>query len=187
MLKKIIITIIVLTVLGLGGLAALIYFHEEDPNAPKYVQSKKIPLVVPGDVAVKTPAPEPVKPPVKVAKAPEPTPAPAAAPAPAPKKPAPVSTSKPKAASSEGNWIVNVASFTENAPATALKKKLIKGGHFAYNTEFMKDGTQWYRVRVGFFSSKEVAQKSANRIKSNYSHTGWITKASDKEKQKYLK
>ncbi len=188
MLKKIILTLIVLIILGLGALVALIYFHEPDPNAPKHVQSKKIPLVVPGDVVTKTPKPEPA--PAQVAKAPaEKAPAPAPAvvkPKPVPKAP-PAPTAKPKIASSQGNWVINVASFTEKAPANALKKKLTKGGHFAYNTEFMKDGTQWYRVRIGFYNSKEVAQKAANQIKSNYSHTGWITKASDKEKQKHLK
>lgn len=186
MLKKILITIVVLIVFGAGGLLALIYFHDDNPNAPKHLESKKIPLVVPDGVTTvptKTSPVSPVSPvkpattkevkkaPVKVAKS-EPV-------------PAPVKTSP--AIAVEGNWIINVASFTESAPSKSLSKKLNDIGLLAYTTEFMKDGTQWYRVRVGFYPSKEKAQNTATRIKNDYSYTGWITKASDAEKQKHLK
>ena len=181
----------VLLVVGLGALAALIYFHEEDPNAPKYVESKKIPLIIPEDVKLTEVSKTPVPPKTASKPAPKAAPTPVkTAPKPAPKAaPAPVKTvsKAPAPAASEGSWIVNVASYTESAPAVKLSKKLTKGGYLSYTTEFMKDGTQWHRVRVGFFTSKDRAKNTANQIKANYGQTGWITKASSAEKQKNLK
>lgn len=198
MLKKILLTIVVLLVLGLVGLGALIYLYEEDPDAPKYVESQKIPLVIPGDVKLTEvkPVSKPL-PPVAKKPAPASKPTPKATPtakkpvekatAPAPSPVRQAKKAKTEAAPTGGNWVVNVASFTDNASAKSLSTKLTKGGYLSYTTEFMKDGTQWYRVRVGFFTSKDRAKNTADQIKSKYKHTGWITTATSAEKQKYLK
>ncbi|MFQ5480876.1 MAG: SPOR domain-containing protein [Thermodesulfobacteriota bacterium] len=79
-----------------------------------------------------------------------------------------------KAAS--GTWAVNVASFTKSADAMRLRKKLIASGRSAYITEFTKDGTFYYRVRVGFFTSRESAKRVGRAISRSFKNTGdaWV-------------
>lgn len=66
-----------------------------------------------------------------------------------------------KAATPTGEkpWAINVASFSKEIPAHVLAKRLTKAGYNTYVTDFLKDSTRWYRVRVGFFTSRDDAVK----------------------------
>ncbi len=130
--------------------------------------------------SMKSAAPkEPVKSPTPVKKAAKPAPKKAepesmkksakkvaAKPAPV-KKPATVAPAtlptpkEIKAATPTGEkpWAINVASFSKEAPARALAGKLTKAGYNTYVTDFLKGSIRWYRVRVGFFTSRDDAIK----------------------------
>ncbi len=75
-------------------------------------------------------------------------------------------------------WAVNVASFTRSADARRLKSKLISSGRHAYITEFTKDGTLYYRVRVGFYATRARAKQEGRAISSSFRNTGdaWVTR-----------
>ncbi len=118
-----------------------------------------------------------VKKPAKAAaakKAPQPRPALRAAagkkaPSPAPRRKA-VKTARP--------WAVNVASFTHGNDAEKLRKLLISLGYNAYMTKFVKDGTLFYRIRVGFYPSREEASAVGRKIAAKYRYVGtpWVVK-----------
>ncbi len=63
-------------------------------------------------------------------------------------------------------WAINVASFSTEAPARSMAKKLYKAGYNTYVTDFVKDGVRWYRVRVGFFTSRENAIKFGKALRT---------------------
>ena len=93
---------------------------------------------------------------------------------------------KPARKPTTANWVVNLASFTHRKNAEDLKTSLITAGYNAYITEFVKDNTTWYRVRVGFFSSKAEADKVGRKLSSIYRMPKpWITKPSAREVERF--
>ncbi len=59
-------------------------------------------------------------------------------------------------------------------PSTQTRKDLF-GKHTLYTTEYKKNGITWHRLRLGFFFSKETAEKVMPLILKTYP-TAWITK-----------
>jgi len=51
-----------------------------------------------------------------------------------------------------------------------------------YTSEFEKDGKSWYRLRLGFFTTKEAADKVHKILTKRYPGS-WITKVSEQEKK----
>jgi len=125
-------------------------------------------------------APEPVE--TEVRKA-----APVKKVAPAPKKTQTASVSKVTLAARKP-WAINVASFPNSEGARRLEKSLDAAGYNAYITHFSKDGIDWSRVRVGFYASKEEAQRSGEAIKRQYKvQSPWIVMPTKEETAKYIR
>lgn len=101
------------------------------------------------------------------------------APAPAPVKKA----TKPSVkTATSGAWAINVASFTNRKHATDLEAGLEVAGYNPYITEFMKDNRKWYRVRVGFYKTRDEALAAGGRIKSRFNvGSAWVVKPSADE------
>ncbi|MBI4948545.1 MAG: SPOR domain-containing protein [Deltaproteobacteria bacterium] len=79
-------------------------------------------------------------------------------------------------------YAVNVASFPSLKEAHSLLKSLKASGYIAYTTEFTKEGVKWYRVRVGFYKSREEASKVGDRLESRYNvQSPWIVKPPKEE------
>ncbi|OGP24119.1 MAG: hypothetical protein A2X99_09105 [Deltaproteobacteria bacterium GWB2_55_19] len=79
-------------------------------------------------------------------------------------------------------YAVNVASFPSLKEAHSLLKSLKASGYTAYTTEFTKEGVKWYRVRVGFYKSREEASKVGDRLESRYNvQSPWIVKPPKEE------
>ena len=87
-----------------------------------------------------------------------------------------------------GSWAVHLASFRTEKEAEELTEGLKKAGYNAYITEFVKDGIRWYRVRVGFWSSREDAKKVAGVLSERFDKPGaWVVKPSKTEILKHTK
>jgi DedD protein len=79
-------------------------------------------------------------------------------------------------------WVVNIVSLRSRSDAKNLIDKLKSDSYNAYLTEFDKDNTRWYRVRVGFFSEKQKAEKMGQDISNSYRLGNyWVVKPSKKE------
>lgn len=111
---------------------------------------------------------EPVEPPPAVAKPAELPPAPpavkAAKPAPAGRAEPP--TPKAPSAAAFGKYAVQVAALSAASAAEELHVQLIKGGFSSYVESVTTAGGPLHRVRVGPFSSREDAQRAADRLKA---------------------
>ncbi len=89
------------------------------------------------------------------------------------------SASKNKA---ETLWVVNVVSERSINDANNIIDKLKGDSYKVYITEFDKNTTRWYRVRVGFFAEKKKAEKVGQDISNKYRLDNyWIVKPSKKE------
>jgi cell division septation protein DedD len=79
-------------------------------------------------------------------------------------------------------WVVNVASFSTPSEAAGFASILREAGFNAYLTEFTKDGKKWHRVRVGFFSTRQEAQKASKAIATKHRvKSPWVAKAAREE------
>lgn len=65
-------------------------------------------------------------------------------------------------------WVVEVTSFTTFNQAKTLADQLKAKGHPAYVTGRTVRGRKWYRVRIGFYSTKKKAQQIKERIASEF-------------------
>lgn len=167
----------------------------EPAGEPVMAEPEKTePVMAEPEKAAATPAPVPE--PVKMAPAPvKEAPvreavvkkAPVKKVAPAPKRTQTASVSKGTLAARKP-WAINVASFPNSEGARMLEKSLEADGYNAYITSFPKDGISWSRVRVGFYGSKEEAQRSGDSIKRQYKvQSPWIVMPTREETAKYIK
>ena len=79
-------------------------------------------------------------------------------------------------------WAVNVVSVRSKRDASNYIDKLKDESYNAYITEFDKDHTHWYRVRIGFFADKQKAEIAGQNILKRYSFKNyWVVKPSKKE------
>ena len=65
------------------------------------------------------------------------------------------------------------SSLTPYDPATIAAMQLTKQ-HQLYTTEFVKNGTTWYRLRIGFFHSEQEAKSLIEKFKKDYPEA-WVT------------
>ncbi len=204
--SKIYLILLILVILGGGAFLVTSFLGGGEPAEVSTVVSviKPIPGRKPPAKTAKVPAkPAAVKPgapdkaPGKVATKPEPAvekkptpakPAPVkvAAVKPKPKptasKPAPTKTTTTKVSAAAKPWAIHVASFNTSTAAKSFEKRLDRGGYNAYVTHFKKDGVDWYRVRVGFYSTREKARKNGVVIEKKYDKSGlWIVKPAKSE------
>jgi len=82
-------------------------------------------------------------------------------------------------------YAIHVASFHGEKYARRLERAIDRVGYNAYVTTFVKDGVTWYRVRVGFFTSKDDAKKTSAIISKRFKQPGaWIVRPPKKEVEK---
>lgn len=192
--RKTLVTCIAIIVLAAIALVLIFSGGEREVDGPVILASKRVKLTaeerkVAAEVKSAPKAPEkaakpaPAKKPVVKKKAPakkkavakkKPAPKKAVAKKPAVKKAvarkAPPKKKVPKKAATTSSltaslpWAINLASFSKLSAAEALVVKLKASGYNAYTTEFVKDGRNWNRVRIGFFKSREDALKSADML-----------------------
>lgn len=87
--------------------------------------------------------------------------------------------------SGRGLWAIHVASFQGEKYAKRLERAIDRVGYNSYITSFVKDNVNWHRVRVGFFSTKEDASKTAAIISKRFKQPGaWIVKPPKDEIEK---
>lgn len=80
------------------------------------------------------------------------------------------------------SWAVHIASYVSREEAEAMAKRLKQDRYNAYITEFNMKGKHWYRVRVGFYSSKQVADEVGKKLSFSYNLSGiWVVKPIKKE------
>jgi cell division septation protein DedD len=137
---------------------------EMAPSAPSTRPTEKAAAPVEAEKAPTAPTPPSKPTPAKAVKkkAEARKAAPPVQPPRGPKPPA----KKTRVAAAKLPWAINVASFTDKRAAAKLRDRLNSAGFNAYNTEFVKDGTRWNRVRVGFYPTRDEAQLAVARIKS---------------------
>lgn len=75
----------------------------------------------------------------------------------------PVTKPKP-AAAANGNWIVQVGSYSSEPNAQALQSKLQKQGYATELAAVMLDGRPMYRLRVGPYAAEDAAREAAGRL-----------------------
>ena len=80
------------------------------------------------------------------------------------------------------NWIVNVISEKDTGRITPLALMLMMNGSRVYITRVRVKGSDWMRLRVGFFKNQQMARVSLEKVKSLTGVTeAWISRASDSE------
>lgn len=85
-------------------------------------------------------------------------------------------------AATTNEWVVNVASYTSSNEADATFDMLSEIGLDPYITEVTINGTLWYRVRIGFFTSKASADSTKKEVAKELKITdAWSVKASASE------
>lgn len=92
-------------------------------------------------------------------------------------KPKAVKVKKASSPTAGKPWAINVASFPDVKEAQKLKISLEYAGYKSYITEFTKEDVKWFRVRVGFYRTKDDAAKAGNAIRAKFRvDTPWIVK-----------
>ena len=75
--------------------------------------------------------------------------------------------------SNEGNWLVQLAAFTQQNAADKFASKVNQ----AVTRVSTVKGKTWYRVVLGFYANKEQAQEAARNIQSEHpSIQTWVRK-----------
>lgn len=109
-------------------------------------------------------------------------------------KPATPGQSSPKAADREkspagsktGLWVANLLSTTDKDQARRLFDALLKVPYqvYAYQTEVR--GQTWYRVRIGFFNSRQEAEKAGQALARDHQLSPpWIVQPGPEEVTKH--
>jgi cell division septation protein DedD len=83
-------------------------------------------------------------------------------------------------------WVINIASFSSKRYAINLLDKIKKDGFNVYITKFKQKDKLWYRVRIGFFPTREYASIVGKDLSERYVLQGlWIANVSRYEALKY--
>lgn len=160
------------------------------PPAPEYkVKDRLEPLVLPpppaesdsAPAAAEVPeAPEAALPetaaPAQAESEPEPEPAPEPAPAPAPEPAVEPAPAPPPAAASTpaSGWVVQVASFSQQANAERLRDQLQARGYKAFVESASTGGGTTWRVRVGPVPERPAAEKIQGEIAKVFDLKGLV-------------
>jgi len=74
-----------------------------------------------------------------------------------------------------GSVVVQVFASADEAEAQKVRNRLTAGGLQAFLSPLTVDGRTMYRVRIGPFASRPVAQKEAERVRKTYKLDTWLT------------
>lgn len=84
-------------------------------------------------------------------------------------------------------WAVNIASYSDAGPAKGLVASLRSAGYNAYTAEGKKNGKTWHRVRVGFYRTREDAEKSGRTIEKRFNlPSTWVVKPARNETASHI-
>jgi cell division septation protein DedD len=75
----------------------------------------------------------------------------------------------------KGSVVIQVFSSPDQAQADRIRNQLSGGGYKAYLSPVEKAGHTMYRVRIGPFSSRDDAQKVAEKVRKGYKLDTWVT------------
>jgi cell division protein FtsN len=79
-------------------------------------------------------------------------------------------------------WVVNVISSTVQEKITTTAINLIVEGYEVYITRARVKGKDWFRLRVGFYKSRNEASAAAKKIMAILDITdSWVTKVGKRE------
>ena len=82
----------------------------------------------------------------------------------------------PSSPLAEGRYVLNVGSFSTQSNADTQARELIgKGLNAHVHAAAKDDGTIIYRVRVGYFESRSVAESYGSWLKRQYSLDSWAS------------
>lgn len=85
-------------------------------------------------------------------------------------------------------WAVGLASFKTLGEAQSVTASIKAMRHNAYITETVKDGRKWYRVRVGFYSTREEAEKIGATLSARFGFQSiWVVKPARDEAKAHFK
>lgn len=85
-------------------------------------------------------------------------------------------------------WAINVASFKGLKDAQDMTTSLKLAGYNAYITPFTKNGVGWHRVRIGFYRTRDDAEKAGAAVKKRFRiETPWVVKAAKAEASEHAK
>jgi len=87
------------------------------------------------------------------------------------------------------SWAINVISTGSEYEAGELAKKMKSAGYNAYVTRFQsKEGSIWFRLRVGFFPSRSEAKLAASKISKKFGiKDSWVVKPGSNEVKKFIR
>ena len=175
-LKERLVGAVVIVIIGVVFIPLLLDGPEESdraveqgitlPSASQGVRTVTIPVGRSADEPAPVPAPssaEPVAPRPDAGSVRRPSPN-GSAPAPAPSKPAAQPSRPAPAARADGDWAVQVGSFSRADNAERLKDKLIADGFEAYTSRVVTDAGTMHRVRVGPVPAREDADGLLARL-----------------------
>jgi DedD protein len=80
---------------------------------------------------------------------------------------APAAEAAPVTAPAGGEWTVQLGSFSELANANQQARRVSEFGYTARVSEFRSSGGIMYRVRVGGFESRELAEVAASSLSAH--------------------
>lgn len=75
----------------------------------------------------------------------------------------------------KGSFVVQVFSTSEKDQAVKVKSRLQTGGEKAYLSPVQAAKGTMYRVRIGPFTSRDAAQKVADKVRKGYKLDTWVT------------
>jgi cell division protein FtsN len=91
------------------------------------------------------------------------------------------------APTSSRRWAVQVNSCRSYTQAKNLQKRLRDRGLGAYITEAIIKGEKWYRVRIGFYSTRKEAVETGKKVVSEFNTKNyWPIQPSKKEIEKHF-
>ena len=83
-------------------------------------------------------------------------------------------------------YVVNLASYDTLKYAEQIMRKIRLEGYNAYVAKATVNGTDWFRVRVGFYNTEEEAQTKSKELSKEFNKKGaWITRPLWSEIDKY--
>jgi len=79
-----------------------------------------------------------------------------------------------------GRYAINLLSSTSPIEPSTLHRHEVFKKYQLYTTIYDKDGELWYRLRLGFFESKEAATEVLDDLRGDYKEA-WVSRVSTRE------
>ncbi|HTQ80976.1 MAG TPA: SPOR domain-containing protein [Thermoanaerobaculia bacterium] len=74
-----------------------------------------------------------------------------------------------------GKVVIQVFASADQAEAKRVRERLSKGGQSSFLSPLTVDGRTMYRVRIGPFTTRQAAQKVAEKVRKTYKLDTWLT------------